>query len=102
MSLRNRPVVTPKMIAANRANAGICIGTGSELARIAKLSWPRGGKPAEFDGGIGDGYCEPHSQMEARQIQPMAYENWLLTGECEKTIFFFDQQKPECYLESII
>jgi len=108
MSLRKRPVVTPKMIAANRANARLSTGPrteeGKKRVRFNGLRHGQraksfrdaivalGGDPADFDRIIKEEFFEPQTQREARQIERLAYEDWLLTGKCEKGILFSTDQ----------
>ena|ERR1700693_2248108 len=108
MPLRKRPMVTAKMIAANRANARLSTGPRTEEGKrwvrfnglrhgqraksfrdaIAAL----GGDPADFDRIIREEYFQPETQREARLIERMAYEDWLLEGKYTKTIFFSTDQ----------
>jgi hypothetical protein len=108
MPLRKRPVVTARMIAANRANARLSTGPrteeGKRRVRFNGLrhgqrakSFPDaikafGGDPADFDRIIREEYSAPETQREARQIERMAYEDWILSGKHEKGILFSTDQ----------
>ena len=108
MSLRKRPTVTSAMMAANRANARKSTGPksqeGKDRVRFNGLRHGQrarslrgaivalGGNPAELDIIIREDYFMANSLKEQRLIERMAYEDWLLSGECEKTIFFSTDQ----------
>lgn len=108
MSLRKRPKITAKMIAANRANARKCTGPktpeGKNRVRFNALRhgqasrsfWEAikalGGNPADFDTIIRENYPVPISKKEKRLFEQCAYEDWLLRGKREKGILFSTDQ----------
>ena len=108
MSLRKRPTITPRMMAANRANARKSTGPkspeGKNRVRFNGLRHGQraqslrgaiaalGGNPADLEIIIREDYFMANSLKEQRLIERMAYEDWLLSGQLEKTIFFSTDQ----------
>ena len=105
MSLRKRPHVTRKMIAANRANARQSTGPrtqeGKERVRFNGLRHGQrshsvreavaamGGDLAEFDSLLLENIelFAPETAMEFRQAERAALQDWLEGHVDEKTIF---------------
>lgn len=95
-------------MAANRANARKSTGPksteGKDRVRFNGLRHGQrarsfreaiaalGGSPSDLDIIIREDYFMANSLKEQRLIERMAYEDWLLSGKCEKTIFFSTDQ----------
>jgi len=116
MLLRKRPVVTPKMVAANQANARLSTGPrteeGKKRVRVNGLRYAQrarsfreaiaalGGDPADFDRIIREEFLDLNTKRSqanrAIGIRRLA-ANW----EMRKRNPFFDRPKPECNLECV-
>ena len=96
------------MIAANRANARLSTGPrsaegkcrvrfnglrhGQRAKSFREAIVALGGDPADFDRIIRESYFEPQTPREARKVEQMAYDDWLLQGKYTKAIFFSTDQ----------